>query len=71
MEAAEYAFGGEGLVVLDEVGRKVVGGEGVLVEDFCEPTATISEESGLNEFNGIQLGGKNLHSFSLAGWSGF
>lgn len=48
VEAAEDAFGGEGLVVLHEVGGEIVVGKGLLVEYFCEPAAAVAEESGLD-----------------------
>jgi hypothetical protein len=47
VEASEDAFGGEGLVVLDEAGGETCGGEVGLIENFCEPTATIAEAFGL------------------------
>jgi hypothetical protein len=50
------------LVVLDEAGREVLGGEGFLVKNFCKPTATISEELGLNEFNRTYGCVQNLHN---------
>ena len=50
MEAAEDAFGGERLVILEELGRKTSCGKGGLVVNFCKPAATISEAVGFNEF---------------------
>jgi hypothetical protein len=50
MEAAEDSFGGEGLVILQELGRKIGCGEGGLVVNFCKPAATISEAVGFNDF---------------------
>lgn len=67
VEAADDSFGGEGLVLLDEVRGEVLGGEGVLVEDFSKPSATICEAACLDEFNGLKRSGKNLHFDSLAG----
>ena len=48
VEPPEDSLGGEGLVVLNELGRQVVVGKGLLVENFCKPTATISKALGFN-----------------------
>lgn len=48
VKAAEDAFGREGLVILDEMGREVLICEFHLVVNFRKPTATISESLGFH-----------------------
>ena len=66
VEAAEDAFDGEGLVILNESCGKTGCGKGRLVKYFREPAATISEALGLNELNVFQRRVQNLHDTSLA-----
>jgi hypothetical protein len=49
VQATEYAFDRERLVILNELGGETGCGKGRLIEYFCEPAATISETLGLNE----------------------
>jgi hypothetical protein len=65
MQAAEDAFDGERLIVLNELRGKACGGEGRLIEYFCKPAATIAEALGLNEFDVIQGRVQNVHLISL------
>lgn len=69
MKAAENSFYGVGLVVLDKLGGESGGGEGIFVEDFSKPTATISESSGLKEFDVPKWGFEDLHLCSVFGGS--
>lgn len=65
VEAAENALGGEGLVVLNEVGGELVVGEGVLIENFREPAATISEALGFKQLKVLDGRVDKAHRFSL------
>lgn len=65
MESAKDALGGEGLVVLNELGGKVGLREGSLIEDLCEPAAIIAKTFGLNKFDVEQRGIEDLHLSSV------
>ena len=72
MEAAEDALRGEGLIVLDEVGREVVLGEGILIKNFSEPAATISEALGFKQLKVLDGSVDKTHGGSVTmikcGW---
>ena len=57
VEAAQDAAGGEGLVVLGEVGGQTGGREGLLVEGLGEPAAFVAEAAGLKELDVTQRAG--------------
>src|ERR1700712_2409263 len=65
VESAEDTLGGKGLGVLNEIRGQTLLGEGFIVENFCKPTATIPEATGLNEFYITKRGIKDGHSISL------
>lgn len=66
VKAAENTFGGKGLVILHEAGRKPALSEGILIEDLSEPPAIVAKTFRLYKFDIKQRGIQNEHPMSLS-----
>ncbi len=51
VEPTENSPSRKGLVILNKLSRETCGGEGFLIENFCEPAATIAKALGLNKLD--------------------
>lgn len=65
VETSEDAPGGKGLIVLNELSGEVGVAEGILVENFSEPSTVVAKALGLNEFDIGKRGVENEHPSSL------
>ena len=66
VQTAENPFAGERVVVLDEFCGQVVFCEGLAVENFREPPATIPEASGFYQLYVVESSVDDIHGNSLA-----
>lgn len=61
MQPTEDAFGGSGLIVLDELSGEAGGGEGIGVEELGKPAAFVAKTFGLAQLDITQRCIENLH----------
>ena len=66
VQATQNTARGERLIVLNKTGWETCRGEGLLTENFREPTPAVAKNPGLEEFDVLQRSLNDLHKASLA-----